>query len=92
MLICQCNAMHRRDVVCGGGASVFSAIVAALMGGAKPVHAETIAGSVPEIDRVALPRRRRWGAEHTSVWQPAHRGLEASYRALDAMARVVLLP
>jgi 7,8-dihydropterin-6-yl-methyl-4-(beta-D-ribofuranosyl)aminobenzene 5'-phosphate synthase len=54
MLICQCNAIHRRDVVCGGGAALFSAIVATLMGGAKPVRAETIAGKVPEIDRVAV--------------------------------------
>jgi 7,8-dihydropterin-6-yl-methyl-4-(beta-D-ribofuranosyl)aminobenzene 5'-phosphate synthase len=46
--------MHRRDVVCGGGAAVFSAIVATLMGGAKPARAETIAGKVPEIDRVAV--------------------------------------
>lgn len=54
MLICQCNAIHRRDVVCGGGAALFSAIVATLMGGAKPVRAETIAGKVPEIDRAAV--------------------------------------
>src|SRR5271169_845745 len=46
--------MHRRDVVCGGGAAMFSAIVATLIGGAKPVRAETIADSVPEIDRVAV--------------------------------------
>ncbi len=54
MLICQCNAIHRRDVVCGGGAALFSAIVTALIGGAKPVRAETIAGKVPEIDRIAV--------------------------------------
>lgn len=54
MLICPCNAMNRRDVVCGGGATMFSAIVVTLMGGAKPVRAETIAGPVPEIDRVAV--------------------------------------
>ena len=54
MLICQCNAMRRRDVVCGGGAAMFTAIVATLMGSAKPVRAETIPGSVPEIDRVAV--------------------------------------
>ena len=35
-LFCQCNAMHRRDVVCGGGAAVFSAIVATLVGSSKP--------------------------------------------------------
>ena len=54
MLICQCNGIHRRDVVCGGGAALFSAIVASLLGGAKPVRAEAIAGKVPEIDRAAL--------------------------------------
>jgi 7,8-dihydropterin-6-yl-methyl-4-(beta-D-ribofuranosyl)aminobenzene 5'-phosphate synthase len=54
MFICQCNAIHRRDVVCGGGAALFSAIVATLMGGARPVRAETITGKVPEIDRVAV--------------------------------------
>jgi 7,8-dihydropterin-6-yl-methyl-4-(beta-D-ribofuranosyl)aminobenzene 5'-phosphate synthase len=54
MLICQCNAIHRRDVVCGGGAAVFSAIVATLIGSEKPVRAETISGKVPEVDRVAV--------------------------------------
>jgi 7,8-dihydropterin-6-yl-methyl-4-(beta-D-ribofuranosyl)aminobenzene 5'-phosphate synthase len=54
MLICGCNGLHRRDVVCGGGAAMFSAIVATLLGGTKPVRAETIAGSVPEVDRVAV--------------------------------------
>lgn len=54
MLICQCNAMRRRDVVCGGGAAMFTAIVTMLIGGAKPVRAETISGAVPEIDRVAI--------------------------------------
>jgi 7,8-dihydropterin-6-yl-methyl-4-(beta-D-ribofuranosyl)aminobenzene 5'-phosphate synthase len=46
MLICQCNAIHRRDVVCGGGAALFSAIVTTLIGGGKPVRAETISGKV----------------------------------------------
>ena len=54
MLICQCSAMHRRDVVCGGGAAMFSAIVATLMGSSKPVKAEAISGSVPELDSVAV--------------------------------------
>ena len=54
MLICQCNAMHRRDVVCGGGAAMFGAIVTALMGSSKPVKAEAISGSVPELDSVAV--------------------------------------
>jgi 7,8-dihydropterin-6-yl-methyl-4-(beta-D-ribofuranosyl)aminobenzene 5'-phosphate synthase len=54
MSIDQCDSLDRRDVVCGGGAAVFSTIVATLMGDAKPVRAEAISGSVPEIDRVAV--------------------------------------
>ena len=54
MLVCSCNKMHRRDVVCGGGAVVFSAIVATLIGRATPTRAAAISGSVPEVDRVAV--------------------------------------
>ncbi len=54
MFICQCNAIHRRDVVCGGGTALFGAIVTALLGGTKPARAETIAGKVPAIDRLAV--------------------------------------
>jgi 7,8-dihydropterin-6-yl-methyl-4-(beta-D-ribofuranosyl)aminobenzene 5'-phosphate synthase len=54
MLVCSCNKMHRRDVVCGGGAVVFSAIVATLIGRATPARAAAISGSVPEVDRVAV--------------------------------------
>jgi 7,8-dihydropterin-6-yl-methyl-4-(beta-D-ribofuranosyl)aminobenzene 5'-phosphate synthase len=46
--------MHRRDVVCGGGAVMFSAIIATLMGSSKPVKAEAISGSVPELDNVTV--------------------------------------
>src|SRR5262249_29806792 len=53
MLICRCNEMHRRNVMCGGGAAMFSAIVATLMGSSKPVKAEAISGSVPGLDVVA---------------------------------------
>ena len=56
MLFCQCNVMHRRDVVCGGGAAMFGAIIATVMGGTKPVKAEAISNSnsVPELDGVAV--------------------------------------
>jgi 7,8-dihydropterin-6-yl-methyl-4-(beta-D-ribofuranosyl)aminobenzene 5'-phosphate synthase len=54
MLICQCNAMHRREVVCGGGAAVFGAIIATLLGSSKPVKGEALSGSVPELDGVAV--------------------------------------
>src|SRR5438093_2793488 len=50
-----CDEVGRREFVCGGGASVLSAILAALLGGSKPVRAaEAVIGSVPELDRVAV--------------------------------------
>jgi len=54
MLICQCKAIHRRDVMCGGGAAMFGAIVATLMGSSKTVRADPISGPVPELDSVAV--------------------------------------
>jgi 7,8-dihydropterin-6-yl-methyl-4-(beta-D-ribofuranosyl)aminobenzene 5'-phosphate synthase len=46
--------LDRRHVLCSGGAAVFSAIIAALLGGARPARAEAIAGAVPELDGVAV--------------------------------------
>ena len=43
---------HRRHVLCGGSAFVFATMIASLLGGSKPVRAQTITGSVPEVDRV----------------------------------------
>ena len=51
---CHDGTLHRRDVLCGGGAALFGTLVAALLGGARPARAEAIAGSVPEVDRVAV--------------------------------------
>ena len=48
------NPLDRRNLLCGGGALVFSAMLASLLGGSKPVRAQTIAGSVPEVDRVSI--------------------------------------
>jgi 7,8-dihydropterin-6-yl-methyl-4-(beta-D-ribofuranosyl)aminobenzene 5'-phosphate synthase len=48
------DSVGRRDLLCGGGAAMFSAIVSTLISDAKPVRAETISGSVPEVDRVAV--------------------------------------
>ena len=48
------DLLHRRQVLCGGGAIVFAAMMASLMGGARPVRAQTIAGKVPEVDRVSV--------------------------------------
>ena len=33
---------------------MFSALVASLLGGSKPVRAETLTGSVPEVDRLSI--------------------------------------
>jgi 7,8-dihydropterin-6-yl-methyl-4-(beta-D-ribofuranosyl)aminobenzene 5'-phosphate synthase len=46
--------VNRRNVLCGGGAAVFGAIVASLLGGTKPVRAAAISGAVPEVDGLAV--------------------------------------
>lgn len=51
---CRDVTLHRRDIVCGGGTFLFGALVAALLGGTRPARAETVAGPVPEVDRVAV--------------------------------------
>src|ERR1700693_4042702 len=49
-----CDEVGRREFVCGGGAGVISAILAVLLAGSKPVRADAVTGSVPELDRVAV--------------------------------------
>jgi 7,8-dihydropterin-6-yl-methyl-4-(beta-D-ribofuranosyl)aminobenzene 5'-phosphate synthase len=46
--------VSRRDALCGGGAGVLAAMIAALLGDTKPVRAQTISGSVPEVDALAV--------------------------------------
>jgi 7,8-dihydropterin-6-yl-methyl-4-(beta-D-ribofuranosyl)aminobenzene 5'-phosphate synthase len=46
--------VNRREILCGGGAAVFGAMIASLLGGAKPVRAEVISGAVPEVDGLAV--------------------------------------
>ena len=48
------DSLHRRHVLCGGGAFAFAVMIASLLGGSKPVRAQTITGSVPEVDRVSV--------------------------------------
>jgi len=47
-------SVSRRDALCGGGASVLTAMVATLMGNAKPVRAAPLSGSVPQVDSLAV--------------------------------------
>jgi 7,8-dihydropterin-6-yl-methyl-4-(beta-D-ribofuranosyl)aminobenzene 5'-phosphate synthase len=47
-------AVIRRSVLCGGGASVFGAMVGSLLGATKPVRAQPISGAVPELDSLAV--------------------------------------
>src|SRR6266481_4009881 len=49
-----CDEVGRREFVCGGGASVLSVILATLLAGSKPVRAQAVTGSVPELDRVSV--------------------------------------
>jgi 7,8-dihydropterin-6-yl-methyl-4-(beta-D-ribofuranosyl)aminobenzene 5'-phosphate synthase len=48
------HSLHRRHLLCGGGAVVFAGMMTSLLGGSKPARAQTIAGSVPEVDRVSI--------------------------------------
>ena len=48
------NGIGRRDILCSGGSVVFSSLITALLGDAKPARAQTISGSVPEVDRAAI--------------------------------------
>src|SRR5258708_14968297 len=49
-----CDEVGRREFLCGGGASILSGMLATLLAGAKPVRAEAVTGSLPELDRVAV--------------------------------------
>jgi 7,8-dihydropterin-6-yl-methyl-4-(beta-D-ribofuranosyl)aminobenzene 5'-phosphate synthase len=46
--------LNRRNILCGGGAAVFGAIITSLLGGAKPVRAQSLSGAVPEVDGLAV--------------------------------------
>jgi hypothetical protein len=48
------HGLHRRGVLCGGGAAVFAAMVSSLIGESKAALAEAVVGPVPEVDRVAV--------------------------------------
>jgi 7,8-dihydropterin-6-yl-methyl-4-(beta-D-ribofuranosyl)aminobenzene 5'-phosphate synthase len=48
------SRFSRRNAICGGGASVMTAMVASLLGDTRPVRAGTIVGPVPEVDSLAI--------------------------------------
>lgn len=48
------DLLHRRDLLCAGGAAALNAMVATLLGRSKPVRAQGISGPVPEVDRLAV--------------------------------------
>ncbi|HEY1438205.1 MAG TPA: MBL fold metallo-hydrolase [Casimicrobiaceae bacterium] len=48
------SALSRRDVLCAGGAAMFSYLVAGLLGGAKPARAQALSPPVPEVDCLAV--------------------------------------
>ncbi|MHB2209211.1 MBL fold metallo-hydrolase [Methylobacterium sp. CM6257] len=49
-----CDDPVRRDVLCGGGASVLGLVLASLLGGGRPALAEALTGPAPELDAVAV--------------------------------------
>ena len=48
------SELSRRDVLCVGGAAMFSYLVAGLLGGAKAARAQALSSPVPEVDRLAV--------------------------------------
>src|SRR5215471_13866114 len=48
------GCFHRRHVVCGGGALMFDAMLASLLGGSKPARAQAIDATVPEVDALSV--------------------------------------
>jgi 7,8-dihydropterin-6-yl-methyl-4-(beta-D-ribofuranosyl)aminobenzene 5'-phosphate synthase len=48
------DEVDRRHLVCGGGAALFGAMVASLLGATKPVRAASISGAVPEVDNLKV--------------------------------------
>ncbi|PSH62030.1 MBL fold metallo-hydrolase [Phyllobacterium brassicacearum] len=49
-----CDAVDRRELICGGGAALVAGLLAGLLGGASPASAEKLTGEVPELDRVTV--------------------------------------
>jgi len=55
MLFSSCESgIGRRDILCSGGSAIFSSLIAALLGDAKPARAQTISGAVPEVERATI--------------------------------------
>jgi 7,8-dihydropterin-6-yl-methyl-4-(beta-D-ribofuranosyl)aminobenzene 5'-phosphate synthase len=48
------DSIDRRDALCAGGAAVLGTMLAALLGGSKPLRAAGLTGGVPEVDRLAV--------------------------------------
>jgi 7,8-dihydropterin-6-yl-methyl-4-(beta-D-ribofuranosyl)aminobenzene 5'-phosphate synthase len=46
--------LSRRQVLCGGGATMLSYLVAGLLGGARPARAQALSTPVPEVDHLAV--------------------------------------
>ena len=66
---CCESGIGRRDILCSGGSAIFSSLIAALLGDAKPARAQTISGNVPEVDRATV----RVVTDNYHFAQPRHR-------------------
>jgi 7,8-dihydropterin-6-yl-methyl-4-(beta-D-ribofuranosyl)aminobenzene 5'-phosphate synthase len=51
---CCESGIRRRDILCSGGSAIFSSLIAALLGDAKPARAQTISDSLPEVERATI--------------------------------------
>ena len=48
------SGVSRRDLLCAGGATMFSSLVTGLLGGVKPARAQALSGATPEVERLAV--------------------------------------
>jgi 7,8-dihydropterin-6-yl-methyl-4-(beta-D-ribofuranosyl)aminobenzene 5'-phosphate synthase len=48
------QSIHRRDVFCGGGLTIFGTMLTTVLRGAKPARAASMMGAAPEVDSVAV--------------------------------------
>jgi 7,8-dihydropterin-6-yl-methyl-4-(beta-D-ribofuranosyl)aminobenzene 5'-phosphate synthase len=48
------GVVHRRDILCGGGAAAFAALVASLLARSRGAQAAALSGATPTVDRLTV--------------------------------------
>ena len=48
------GGVHRREILCGGGAAIFATLVSSLLAGSRPAEAAALSGAAPTIDKLTV--------------------------------------